>query len=123
MLDRQSINPGFQAFEKFISGMYLGEITRHVLLSLVDATPKALAFSGKASIPLNRQWGLDTSVMSEVEEAWEGPFSSLPPFGSWDDSKLDAASRAKLEKVRQVVIKSLEYQDQDVSLLDAAVRP
>ncbi|KAJ7781622.1 hypothetical protein B0H16DRAFT_1499098 [Mycena metata] len=71
-LDRLSINPSFQAFEKMISGMYLGEITRNILLSLVDAAPKSLLFGGKTTPALNAQWGLDTSVMSGVEEAWEG---------------------------------------------------
>ncbi|KAJ3723422.1 hypothetical protein C8R42DRAFT_606411 [Lentinula raphanica] len=71
VLDRTSINPRFQAFEKFISGMYLGEITRHVLLSLIDAAPRPMLFGGKATKVVNEQWGLDTSVMSEVEEAWE----------------------------------------------------
>lgn len=96
-LDRTSINPRFQAFEKFISGMYLGELTRGVLLALVDAvvrcgeeetqTPdegettkhgpkytknQSLLFNGKSTRVLNEKWALDTSVMSEVEEAWEG---------------------------------------------------
>jgi hexokinase len=72
VLDRQSINPHFQAFEKFISGMYLGEITRNVLLSLVDAAPRPILFSGQSSKELNEHYGLDTAVMSAVEEAWEG---------------------------------------------------
>ena len=70
-LDRQSINPRLQAFEKFISGMYLGEITRNILLSPVDAAPKPLLFNGRSSEVLNTHYGLDTAVMSEVEEAWE----------------------------------------------------
>ncbi|KIJ56588.1 hypothetical protein M422DRAFT_22742 [Sphaerobolus stellatus SS14] len=65
-VDRQSINPRFQAFEKFISGMYLGEITRNVLLSLVDSYPSQL-FEGYSTPQLNSQWGFDTAVMSEVE--------------------------------------------------------
>lgn len=70
-VDRESINPRLQAFEKFISGMYLGEITRNVLLSLIDAAPKPLLFNGRSSKQLNTHYGLDTAVMSEVEEAWE----------------------------------------------------
>lgn len=71
-LDRESINPRFQAFEKFISGMYLGEITRNLLLSLVDAAPQPLLFGGRSSKALNTHYGLDTAVMSAVEEAWAG---------------------------------------------------
>ncbi|KZT26882.1 hypothetical protein NEOLEDRAFT_1177072 [Neolentinus lepideus HHB14362 ss-1] len=70
-LDRESINPHFQAFEKFISGMYLGEITRNILLALIDAAPKPILFSGKSTTALNTHYGLDTAVMSKVEEAWE----------------------------------------------------
>ncbi|KNZ71716.1 Glucokinase-1 [Termitomyces sp. J132] len=70
-LDRLSINPSYQAFEKFISGMYLGEITRNILISLIDASPIPLLFSGKSTPMLNKHYGLDTSVMSQIEEAWE----------------------------------------------------
>ncbi|EKM59569.1 uncharacterized protein PHACADRAFT_250162 [Phanerochaete carnosa HHB-10118-sp] len=70
-LDRESINPRLQAFEKFISGMYLGEITRNVCLALIDAAPRALLFNGRSSRLLNTHYGLDTAVLSEVEAAWE----------------------------------------------------
>ncbi|KAL0905567.1 hypothetical protein M5K25_023998 [Dendrobium thyrsiflorum] len=36
LLDTESLNPGEQIFEKLISGMYLGEILRRVLLSLAE---------------------------------------------------------------------------------------
>ncbi|GJE84777.1 hexokinase [Phanerochaete sordida] len=70
-LDRESINPRLQAFEKFISGMYLGEITRNICLSLIDAAPRPLLFNGRSSKVLNSHYGLDTAVLSEVEAAWE----------------------------------------------------
>lgn len=70
-LDRESINPRLQAFEKFISGMYLGEIARNILLSLIDAAPKSLLFNGRSSKVLNSHYGLDTAVLSEIEVAWE----------------------------------------------------
>jgi hexokinase len=35
-LDEVSVNPGEQPFEKLISGMYLGEIVRRVLLRLAE---------------------------------------------------------------------------------------
>jgi hexokinase len=67
-LDRESINPGYQAFEKFISGMYLGEIARNLILSLVDSVPATL-FGGKSTPTLNGHYGFDTSYMSAIEEA------------------------------------------------------
>jgi hexokinase len=36
-LDRQSLNPKKQVFEKMISGMYLGEITRLILVDLIKS--------------------------------------------------------------------------------------
>ncbi|CAO3667416.1 unnamed protein product [Rhizopus stolonifer] len=62
-LDRESINPGKQPFEKLISGMYLGEIARNAILDLVD---NRMLFSGESSAELNRQWGFETSYMSAI---------------------------------------------------------
>ncbi|KAJ6516263.1 hypothetical protein C8R45DRAFT_811924 [Mycena sanguinolenta] len=129
-LDRLSINPRFQAFEKMISGMYLGEITRNILLSLVDAAPKALLFGGKTTPALNAQWGFDTSFMSGVEEAWEGKESAkgtgenpVPQLSAFDDpeKKLDPAVKTRLERVRAVLVKDLGFKEADVSLRDAAI--
>ncbi|TFK56018.1 hypothetical protein OE88DRAFT_1710288 [Heliocybe sulcata] len=109
-LDRESINPGFQAFEKFISGMYLGEITRNLLLALIDATPKPILFGGKSTTALNTHYGLDTAVMSEVEEAWEDI-----PETPWDEQQGES-------RIRAVLVKQLGFASpQDVSLRDAAI--
>jgi hexokinase len=67
-LDRESINPRYQAYEKFISGMYLGEITRNLMLSLIDASPPVL-FRGESTSSLNAHYGFDTALMSEIESA------------------------------------------------------
>jgi hexokinase len=127
-LDRTSINPRFQAFEKMISGMYLGEITRNIILSLVDAAPKPLLFGGKTTTALNAQWGFDTSVMSHVEEAWEGDDSEkvggnpVPQLSAFETpEKLDPLIEAKLERIRAVLVKDVSFKDGDVTLKDAAV--
>lgn len=64
----------FQAFEKLISGMYLGEIARNVLLYLVDlppvpgtSPPQYYLFGGHSTKQLNTQWGFDTELMSTIE--------------------------------------------------------
>ena len=50
--------------------MYLGEITRNVILSLVDASPPLL-FTGLSTPTLNTQYGIDiTSCVRGLE--WEG---------------------------------------------------
>jgi hexokinase len=76
-LDAESNNPGVQMFEKRISGMFLGEILRRAIMSLVE-DPNVPLFSDENSSnndmrstthfsptsPLRNQWGLDTSFLS-----------------------------------------------------------
>ena len=128
-LDRRSINPSFQAFEKFVSGMYLGETVRSVMLALVDATPKPLLFGGKSTKILNEHYGIDTSLMSEMEEAWiegdsDGDVFVLPPlYTEFDVRHLSQKVIQKLERMRKVVMKDLGFEEREVSLRDAAVNP
>ncbi|KAF8911877.1 hypothetical protein CPB85DRAFT_1455140 [Mucidula mucida] len=116
----------FQAFEKFISGMYLGEITRRVLLSLIDAAPKPILFNGKSTAALNNQWGFDTSVMSDVDSAWENAgHSASNPVPQYlaleEDAQIDEELKPKLERVREVIISRLGFSSSDVSLRDASI--
>lgn len=130
-LDRESINPRFQAFEKFISGMYLGEITRNVILALIDAAPKPILFGGKATEAINKHYGLDTAVMSDIEEAWnasKGSNDETPNTGTFAsisspkwESSLSAAERARLQRIREVLIAKFGFASADVSLRDAAI--
>jgi len=126
-LDRRSINPSFQAFEKFVSGMYLGETVRSVMLALVDATPKPLLFRGKSTETLNKHYGIDTSLMSQMEEAWIGSDSSedafvLPPLSTeFDAEHLSQKVISKLEHMRKIVVEQLHFNGEDVSLRDAAI--
>ena len=110
--------------------MYLGEITRLVLLSLVDAAPRGLVFDGKSSEAMNAQWGLDSSVMSEIENAWAGgeeedsvvDQGGIPEFSEFEDGRLSPGVRRRLERVKAIVVRNLGYAEGDVSLRDAAVR-
>ncbi|KAF9950993.1 glucokinase [Mortierella alpina] len=64
-VDRKSMNTGKQIFEKMIAGMYLGEITRNVLLHLAD---RRLLFSDcSVQWEMNRVWAFDTAYMSTIE--------------------------------------------------------
>jgi hexokinase len=79
-LDRESVNPGMQMFEKRVSGMFLGEILRRALLVLINS-PEAQLFRDENSSsndlgsttciaddsPLYRIWGIDTSFLSVVQ--------------------------------------------------------
>lgn len=75
--------------------MYLGEITRNILLTLIDAAPNPLIFSGYSSSTLNDHYGIDTAVMSEIEAAWEAGRPQdvhVKPVEGAHDPALDAAS-------------------------------
>ncbi|KAF9897035.1 glucokinase, partial [Lobosporangium transversale] len=57
-------NPNKQILEKMIAGMYLGEITRNVLLNLID---RRLLFEGHISADINQMWTFETAYMSTIE--------------------------------------------------------
>ncbi|KAI9485145.1 hypothetical protein BDB00DRAFT_773595 [Zychaea mexicana] len=63
-LDRESHHPRQQIFEKMISGMYLGEISRNVIVHLVD---RQILFRGYSSNDLNKPYCFDTAYMSSIE--------------------------------------------------------
>ncbi|KAI5613375.1 hexokinase-2 [Silurus asotus] len=64
VVDENSTNPTKQRFEKMISGMYLGEIVRNVLL---DFTAKGLLFRGKLSERLKTRGIFETKFLSQIE--------------------------------------------------------
>uniref|UniRef100_A0A3P8VRS7 Hexokinase-2 n=1 Tax=Cynoglossus semilaevis TaxID=244447 RepID=A0A3P8VRS7_CYNSE len=64
MVDESSNYPGKQRYEKMISGMYLGEIVRNVL---IDFTAKGLLFRGKMSERLKTRGIFETKFLSQIE--------------------------------------------------------
>ncbi|XP_009640011.1 hexokinase-3 [Egretta garzetta] len=64
LVDEKTINAGKQRFEKLISGMYLGEIVRHILLALVE---KQLLFGGKPCPKLQTRDIFQTKFLSTIE--------------------------------------------------------
>ncbi|KAM9067521.1 hexokinase-3 [Sarcophilus harrisii] len=70
-VDQASINPGKQRYEKLISGMYLGEIVRQVLLHL---THLRVLFGGQEFPSLQTKDIIKTKFLSEIEsdlERWQ----------------------------------------------------
>lgn len=63
-VDKHSINPGSQLFEKMLSGMYLGELVRLVLVKLATL---GHIFNGKVSDTLNTPHQFFTKFVSEIE--------------------------------------------------------
>ncbi|KAJ8348435.1 hypothetical protein SKAU_G00270240 [Synaphobranchus kaupii] len=64
-VDRKSLNPGVHAFEKMISGMYLGEVVRLVLIKLAQ---EKMLFGGETSEALLTPDKFETRYISEIEE-------------------------------------------------------
>jgi hexokinase len=132
-VDRESINPRPQVYENFISGMYLGEITRNVL-ALVDAAPKPILFNGKATERLNSHYGLDTELLSLVESAWRtdapreeeaaasAALAALRDFSTpLVEERIAPTTLRGLNGVREIVQEHLGYEPGEVSLRDAAL--
>ncbi|KAH6697500.1 glucokinase [Plectosphaerella plurivora] len=76
-LDKESVNPGIQMFEKRVSGMFLGEIVRRVIVDMIKNEGMSLFRDDNSSYNdwlsttevspssgLHQQWGLDSAIMS-----------------------------------------------------------
>lgn len=72
-IDDQSINKEKQLFEKMISGMYMGELTRLVLEKCVDA---GLLFGGKSAPDLKKRGKFFTKYVSEIENDPKGKYTN-----------------------------------------------
>lgn len=90
ILDKDSVNPGIQMFEKRISGMFLGEILRIALVTIMK-NPASPLFQDENSsqndyhsvatvpetAPLFKQWAVDSSILSIAEEASSATLAGL----------------------------------------------
>uniref|UniRef100_A0A4W6ESA1 Hexokinase-2 n=1 Tax=Lates calcarifer TaxID=8187 RepID=A0A4W6ESA1_LATCA len=68
-IDRGSINPGKQLFEKMASGMYMGELVR---LILVKMAKEGLLFEGRITPELLTKGKIETKHVSAIEKTKEG---------------------------------------------------
>ncbi|XP_062358525.1 hexokinase-3 [Cinclus cinclus] len=64
VVDETTINPGKQRFEKLISGMYLGEIVRQILMVMVE---RQLLFQGRPCPKLQTRNIFQTKFLSTIE--------------------------------------------------------
>ncbi|XP_072913341.1 hexokinase-4 isoform X3 [Hemitrygon akajei] len=64
IVDETSVNPGYQLYEKIVGGKYMGELTRLVLLKLVNQN---LLFNGEASEQLKTRGSFETRFLSQIE--------------------------------------------------------
>ncbi|RYP42732.1 hypothetical protein DL768_010270 [Monosporascus sp. mg162] len=113
-LDRNSVNPGIQIFEKRVSGMFLGEIVRLVLVSMLK-DPKISFFRDENSSSndwkstttigkdsgIFEQWGLDSSVMS-IAAADNTPEYSILRQELENELKIYSASKEDAQAFKDV---------------------
>ncbi|KAG8435281.1 hypothetical protein GDO86_013290 [Hymenochirus boettgeri] len=72
-IDLGSINPGKQLFEKMISGLYMGELVRIILVKMAK---KGLLFGGKTSPALRTKGSIATSHVAAMEKYKEGLYNA-----------------------------------------------
>lgn len=115
VLDKESVNPGIQMFEKRVSGMFLGEILRRALLILMQSNTCHLfrddhsgsndthtTTSVADDSALYNQWGIDTSFLSIVQEDQSASFRIIRQT-LMKDLSVHAASTEDAEAVKILV--------------------
>lgn len=90
--------PDFQPLEMLVSGRYLGEIVRLVLL---EGISKFGLLAGVTSSIFNVSYGLDTHVLAKVEEA---------------------KSTAEIRKVLIEFVSDIVYEDEDLKVIQRIVK-
>ena len=91
-VDDATLNPGKQTFEKLISGMYMGEIVRQIILDLIE---KKLIFKTNNVERLKVQGSFETKYISLIESDPVGRFENchdvLKELGMISVSKEDCS--------------------------------
>ncbi|XP_068217429.1 hexokinase type 2 isoform X3 [Palaemon carinicauda] len=96
-IDRESINPGRQLYEKMISGMYMGEIARQVIIRLVA---EGLLFGGQSSEILEEKGSFFTKYISEIESDKDGDYNNCRVI--LEELGLNSATDTDCANVRHV---------------------
>ena len=73
-VDEMSVNPGKQIFEKMISGMYMGEIVRRILIKLAE---HGTLFNGVVTKALRTPGNFDTAFVSQIEKNAPNGFNHI----------------------------------------------
>ena len=109
-LDKESVNPGIQMFEKRVSGMFLGEILRRVIISMMK-DPNVQLFKNKPTTiadnsPLYEQWGIDTKFLSDVLQ--DETAKDYEPVKHWLEKNLKITkATAEDEKAIQILVTAI----------------
>lgn len=92
LLDEASPNPGRQRLEKMVSGMYLGELAR---LIIVDMMTKGLLFCGVSPDVFSGQYLLHTEQLSGAAAG----FDFFADFGLTDVSETDSRTIREISRI------------------------
>lgn len=105
-LDEESVNPGFQMFEKCVSGMFLGEIVRLATVDMMKSEKSPLFKDTNSS---TNDWATTTSVgpQSGLHAQW-GLDSSIMSVAAADNTPELSTLRQELEKSLHIYTPSLE---------------
>lgn len=66
-IDAASLVPGFQEFEKMVSGLYMGELVRLALVDMIEQKAIFEFLEGKAPVSLQVRLAFKTLFMSTIE--------------------------------------------------------
>lgn len=113
-LDEFSINRGNQTFEKMLSGMYLGEIVRRVL---VDLTRRGYLFKGKCTNKMIVPYKFGTNYVSLVESDRNGATIQT----KWVLNEVFGINEVSDEDVRNVQLICQRVSTRAAYLVSAAV--
>ncbi|ABZ83791.1 hexokinase, putative [Heliomicrobium modesticaldum Ice1] len=97
-LDGQSAQPGAQRLEKMVSGLYLGELLRLILLELIQT--KGL-FGGQASPVLERPYSLSAADLSDLQADGSAELSRV---GDWLQARaaIEASEREERRLLQRI---------------------
>ncbi len=93
ILDRASLNPGKQLLEKMVSGMYLGEIARLVIVEMIE---QGLLFRGTSLSAFSKGYALTTEHLAMMTQGSD----FFADFGLRD---VTAADRQAIHEICRIV--------------------
>lgn len=104
-----------------VSGMYLGEITRNILLYLID---QGLLFDGHSSEQLNTHYGLDTALVSAIEQSRPQDDATVLVEPASDTKPIPSKSDEEIKKVliNDLGVKEEHIKPSDIKLVQWATK-
>lgn len=106
IVDKESTNPGYHLFEKRVSGMFLGEILRLVIVDLVEHNllPKP------TYTKLNTKFALKTEILShiEIDDSKDLKETELYLHQALD-LQTTAAQRIEIQKITRAISRRSAY--------------